>query len=42
MGSHYALWLPETGAPGLIALWPLAALPLSLGACAMSLGRKEL
>ncbi len=42
MGSHYALWLPEAGPPGLSALWPLAALPLSLGACAMSLGRKEL
>jgi hypothetical protein len=41
MGSHYGLWLPEAGAPGLIAFWPLAALPLSLLGCFPALRRKE-
>ena len=42
LGSHYGLWLPGTPAPGLSALWPLAALPLSIAGCALALGRKEL
>ena len=30
MGSHYELWLPELGRPGLLALLPLAALPVGV------------
>ncbi len=41
MGSHYGLWLPEAGAPGLIAFWPLAALPLGLLGCFLTLRRRE-
>ncbi len=41
MGSHYGLWLPEAGALGIAALWPLAALPLSALGCFLALRRKE-
>ncbi len=41
MGSHYGLWLPEAGAPGITALWPLYALPLSALCCFLALRRKE-
>lgn len=37
MGSHYGLWLPEAGNPGLLALWPLGALPLSVLGYALAL-----
>ena len=41
MGSHYGLWLPEAGTSGLIAFWPLAALPLGLLGCFLTLRRRE-
>ena len=41
MGSHYGLWLPEAGKPGLPALWPLGALPLSVLCYALALRRAE-
>lgn len=40
MGSHLWLWLPEL-APDRAALWPLAAIPLSLLICALALGKRE-
>ena len=40
-GSHYGLWLPEAGAPGLAAYWPLPILPLSALGCFLALRRKE-
>ncbi len=42
MGSHYGLWLPEAGVPGLTAYWPLPVLPLSALGCFLALRRKEL
>ena len=41
MGSHYGLWLPEAGALGITALWPLPVLPLSALGCFLALRRKE-
>ena len=39
IGSHYDLWLP--GKAALSSLWPLAALPLGPGVCALALWRRE-
>ena len=41
IGSYYGLWLPEARAPDLIAFWPLAALPLGLLGCFLTLRRRE-
>ena len=41
LGSHYGFWLPEAGKPGMLALWPLAALPLSVAGYALALRRAE-
>ena len=40
MRAHLWLWLPELP-PDRAALWPLAAIPLSLLICALALGKRE-
>ena len=41
MSSHYGLWLAEAEPPGMLALWPLGALPLSVAVYTLALRRAE-